>query len=384
MNTATLIFTWLMAATPVVPEQGHSFAIAPAASVFAAALETSDETIIRGQSPTYPPAGAPMGQPVPSYGQPMPAYGQPMMGAPGAAPFSNDPWLQQNPYGGSPVYPSPQSAPMYSYGANGPAPVQYGMQERIDFTYMPSEGTSGVGTMGIFAIDLEKEFAHQLGGGWSFGALPHIGIRSWDGPTNGGNSSLPGSAYSFGVGMKLHSPEVNRWSVEFGFDPTIATDFKSGLESEAFLFDGYGVAFWRASPQFMVALGVAYWDRVDNIILPYAGVVYTPNDLWEFRLLFPKPRVSYFLGTPNGVATWAYVGAEYHVEAYQVDAFPGARVDRVQIQDWRVVGGLRFEAGWLTSYIEAGWVFDRNVDFEKVGTDFSINNGFITRVGLRF
>ncbi|MFT3772271.1 MAG: hypothetical protein QM820_43275 [Minicystis sp.] len=104
---------------------------------------------------------------------------------------------------------------------------------------------------------------------------------------------------------------------------------------------------------------------MDDIVLPYAGVVYTPNDLWEFRLLFPKPRISYFLGTPNGVATWVYVQAEYHVEAYQVDTYPGRGQDRVQIADWRVVGGMRFEAGWLTTFVEAGYVFDRKVEFRE-------------------
>lgn len=360
-------------------------------SIFESALESAEQPlVVRGQSPGALPPGAvygqPMpsyGQPVPSYGQPVPSYGQPMQGYPGGVPMTNDPWLSGNPY--SPVYPAQPMGPTYTFGVNGPAPVQYGMTERIDFTYMPSSGTSpNVGDLEIFAFDFEKTFSHQIGGNWTLGLVPHLGIRSWDGPTNGGTSSLPGSGYSFGLGVNLMSPVVNNWSFEVGIDPTLAWDFNSSLSSKGVLIDAHAVAFWQASPQWMVALGVAYWDRVDDIILPYAGVVYRPNDLWEFRLLFPKPRISYFLGTPNGVATWVYVEAEYHVEAYQVDTFPVGAQDRVQIEDWRVVGGMRFEAGWLTTFIEAGYVFDRKVDFDRVGTDFDVDGGFIGRVGLRF
>ncbi len=374
------------------PDARQSFSFAAASleaepSAFQSALMSGDEApIVRGQSPTTIPYGQPMpgyGQPMPNYGQPMPGYGQPM---PGGVPLSNDPWLSGNPYAPSPVYPAQPRGPAYTFGVNGPAPVQYGMTERIDFTWMASADTKSpnVGSLGIFAFDFEKEFAKPIGNNWTFGLIPHIGIRSWDGPTNGGTSSLPGSAYSFGLGLKLNSPEVNGWSLEVGFDPTLAWDFNSSISSKGVLYDGHAVAFWRASPQWMVALGVAYWDRVDDIVLPYAGVVYTPNDLWEFRLLFPKPRISYFLGTPNGVATWVYVQAEYHVEAYQVDTFPVGAQDRVQLADWRVVGGMRFEAGWLTTFVEAGYVFDRKVEFQKVGTDFDVDGTFIGRVGLRF
>jgi hypothetical protein len=134
----------------------------------------------------------------------------------------------------------------------------------------------------------------------------------------------------------------------------------------------------------MVALGALYWDRVDDIVLPYAGIVWTPSDYLEFRLLFPKPRVSLFLGAPSGVATWAYVSGEYHVESYEIELSPPGSRDQVQFEDWRVLGGLRFESGWLTSFIEAGWVFDRDVEFRSQGTDFDIDTGFIGRVGFRY
>jgi hypothetical protein len=220
---------------------------------------------------------------------------------------------------------------------------------------------------------------------WVFSIAPQYGLRLWDGPRGTpGSAHLPGDVHRFGLGLKLASPEYYGWTLELGFNPSYGTDFEASPSSDGIMYDGHAALFWRASPQFMAALGVAYWDRVDDIVLPYAGVVFTPDEYWEFRLLFPRPRISLFLGTPNGVPTWLYVGGEYHVESYLIDRDPPGLSDQVQLTDWRVTGGLRFETGWLTSFIEAGWVFSRDVEFRRGGTDFDVDSGFITRLGFRY
>jgi hypothetical protein len=135
----------------------------------------------------------------------------------------------------------------------------------------------------------------------------------------------------------------------------------------------------------MFALGTAYWHRVDDIIIPYAGIVWTPNDYWEFRLLFPKSRISYFLGNWWGGSAWVYGGVEYNVEAYQINMHVPTNLDeKIQISDYRAVFGLRSEGGGVTGFVEGGWVFARQVDFAHGTPDFNINTGFIARLGLRF
>jgi hypothetical protein len=375
----------------------------PWAGLFSAALTMSDETpTVRGQSPgqpigpllspipgqnttlyqpTYqldPNAGfsgvpQPLVTPQP-YGMPQPIpSGDPFLGGgmPYAAPSPNAPWGQ------------------YSYGGiNGAQPIRYGWNARYDFTYIPSADTSSpdVGKFGLFGFDLEKEYIEPKPGGWVFSIAPQYNLRLLDGPTNGyaGPSHLPGDLHRFGLGLKLSTPEVAGSTFEFGFTPALTTDFELAPSIHGMQFDGHAVWFWRWSPQFMVALGAAYWDRVDDIVLPYAGIVYSPNDYLEFRLLFPKPRVSLFLGTPNGVATWAYVQGEYHVESYETQLSPPGSRDQVQFSDWRVLGGFRFEAGWLTTFIEAGGVFNRQVEFRRNGEDFDVDPGFIMRAGFRY
>ncbi len=373
----------------------------PWESIFDAALSTDSEPVIRGQSPGQPigPLLGPMPDQNTTWYQP--TY-QPdpnaAFGMPGQQPFMTpqpygvpqpitpgDPFLQ----GGMP-YASPMSPfGQYSYGGiNGAQPYRYGWTARYDFTWMPSEGTSSpdVGKFGMLAFDLEKEYVQPLPSAWVFSFAPQYNLRLLDGPTNGfaGPSHLPGDLHRFGLGLKLSTPEVNGSTLEFGFTPGFTTDFEISPSGRAMQYDAHAVWFWRWNPQFMVALGAAYWDRVDDIVLPYAGIVYTPNDYLEFRLIFPKPRVSLFLGTPNGVATWAYIQGEYHVESYEMELSPPGSRDKVQFTDWRVLGGFRFEAGWLTTFIEAGGIFGREVDFRRNGRDFDVDPGFIMRAGFRY
>ncbi|HVJ68683.1 MAG TPA: hypothetical protein VM510_11895, partial [Caulifigura sp.] len=359
MNSITI----LLCLISTLPESAAVEA-GPSSAIFGSVLELGDESpVVRGQSPGQPIAPLldqnttwyqPTYQPDPNaafsqggqtpfvtpqpYGMPQPiGSGDPFLngGMPYAAPSPNAPWGQ------------------YSYGGiNGAQPVRYGWNARYDFTYMPAQGTSSpdVGKLSIFGFDLEKDYIKPLPGSWVFSFAPQYNLRLLDGPSDGyaGPSHLPGDLHRFGLGLKLSTPEVYGSSFEVGFTPAFTTDFNIAASAANMQYDAHAVWFWRWTPQFMVALGAAYWDRVDNIVLPYAGIVYTPNDYLEFRLLFPKPRVSLFLGTPNGVATWAYVQGEYHVESYSMELSPGSSRDQVQFTDWRVLGGLRFESGWLT------------------------------------
>jgi hypothetical protein len=313
--------------------------------------------------------------------------------------MTSDPWLggggtMMSPapaYGGAPYGTTPYGATntpqgFYTYGMNGPQPYRYGLQERVNISYLPASGTTpNRGDFDIFEADFEKSYVMPAMGNWVFTASPQVNYRAWAGPNgNAGPANLPGSVYRFGLNLQLTTPSVNGWSAELGFNPALATDFEASLDWDAAYWDGYGVAFWQYNPQWTWAIGALYWDRVDDIILPYAGVVYTPDQLWEFRLVFPQPRITYFLGTPWGVATWVYVGAEYHVESYYIDLKFGGVDERMQYADWRVYGGLRWETGQFVTFAEAGAAIAREVKYEKVGADFDVNDGFFGRVGLRW
>ena len=57
---------------------------------------------------------------------------------------------------------------------------------------------------------------------------------------------------------------------------------------------------------------------------------------------------------------------------------------RVQLEDWRVVGGLRTEGPAWSSFIEAGAVLDRTVSYDGFIRPFDVDSGFILRMGVQY
>ena len=327
--------------------------------------------------------------------------------------YSSDPFLQLPP-GGSPAplpqggYPQGQitpvpAAPNYpggygptaapgmpapGYGVNGAQPYRFGWQEAIDFALTSASSTDpNVGNFTWNEGNFEKQWVGQGPRGNILTISPQWNLRWIEGPT--GPPGLAGDFHRLGLGFKLGTP-VNPTGVsyEVGFNPAIASDFNESLTSAAWQFDGHVAAFIRRRPDLMYVLGVAYWDRVDDIFIPYAGVVWTPNDIFEVQLLFPKAKLELFLGTPYGVPTWTYLSGEYHVESYEVSyEAPGPASPSqsgMQISDYRIMGGVRFETGSVETFGELGVVFEREVEFERGGPDFDPDTALMGRLGIKF
>lgn len=294
-----------------------------------------------------------------------PAPGQPSVGDPG---YMLDPGL--------------------AFGTVGPQPYRFGWTSRYDVGYLPNEGVSGGGASGQFGV-MEMNAAIRYTTGWPaalpnwiFSWTPEFNYRSWSGPTN---PQLPPNVFRFASDFELATPGNNPLSMQIGFTPAFVSDFVASPSSDAFNYDARGVLFLRTSPQLMFAVGAAYWHRVNDIVIPYAGIVWTPSDYWEFRLMFPKSRISYFLGNWWGGAAWVYGGLEYNVEAYQINMHdPGNLDEKIQISDYRAVFGLRSEGSGVTGFVEGGWVFARQAIFAHGTPGFDINTGLIARIGLRF
>lgn len=355
------------------------------------------QMVVRGQTPIYEEA-TPSGPGVPGtvVG---PTYVVPPNGGPAPFPYNGgtvSPFqpapLMQDPFIGPPAFGAPYAGmgpSHFAFGANGPQPYQFGWTVRQDAGLIPNEPTEGnLGRFGVTEFDTELEYTSALPTGAIFSFTQQYNLRLWEGPTSDTPAAigLPGNVHRFGWDFELSTPANLPWSLQLGFNPSINTDFDSSLTSDAWNWDGRGIAFYRASPHWMLALGLGYWDRVNDKIIPYAGAVWTPDDRWEWRLVFPKPRVSYYLGCPFGVPAWLYVSGEYHIEAYQVDVDrvpPAMSQDKIELEDWRVVLGVRNAVGRYSSFLEGGWIFGRKVDFLRT-PGFNVSSGFILRGGVQF
>jgi hypothetical protein len=144
------------------------------------------------------------------------------------------------------------------------------------------------------------------------------------------------------------------------------------------------VLFYRTSPEWLFAVGAAYWNRATDRFIPYGGVIWSPDDRLEFRFMFPKSRASYFVGRWAGADTWLYASGEYGVEAYQVDIEQPKSTNRGEISDYRILLGASATTGIWTMFFEGGLVTDRHFRFRGPASDFAIDDCGILRTGLLF
>jgi len=274
-------------------------------------------------------------------------------------------------------------------GINGPQPYQLNrLISRYDFGILPnSSADQGLGDFNIFEFDAEWEFAEQIAPSWILSKSLQFNMRSWDGPTGSPlipTTSLPGSVFRFGANFELATPANHPWGVLLAFNPSLNSDFRKTLSSNAWNWDGHGMIFYRPIPQWTWVAGAGFWDRVNDRVIPYAGFIWTPTERWEWRAVLPNPRISYFIGKISGLDTWFYARGEYHVEAYEIQLETTGRREKVELRDWRVLMGFRFDNGWYSSFVEAGWVFGRDVTYLNGTPGFDVTTGFIGRAGFRF
>ncbi len=309
-----------------------------------------------------------------------------------APPITSDPFVGQpgmSPYGAPNPYQQgipPQGA--YAYGANPCSPYRFGWSSRLDASWLPNGNVHGApagvtGEMDIIGVDYDLTNTVQACPGWILNWTHQFAWRNWSGP--GGTLDLPGNVFRFGNDLELETPKSGPYSVSLGVTPSINTDFNSGAFSEGFQLDGRAILFMQLDQFWTLGLGAQYWDRVDNIVIPWAGLIYR-DDYWEWQLMYPEARVSLFLGNETYWSKWIYVRAEYHVEAYGVNnTYAGVSADnQIQLADKRLLLGLKMDAGMYSWIMEGGWVFDRDVDFDNTVPGFSLGDGFIGQIGLRY
>jgi len=275
----------------------------------------------------------------------------------------------------------PQQGPYSFYGLNGPQPIRYGWSSNFDVGLISNADVDGpYGKFGVFELDWQLRRTWQAFFDSAFSWSPEFNYRNWNVP-----SGLPidSNVFRFASDFQLSTSVSQPYSVELGFTPQVATDFNSPT-SDAWMWDGRGALFIRTSPQWTWAIGAQYWDRVDNLIVPYAGVIWRPDTRWEFTLVWPRPRIDYFLGQTFLGPLYFYGRGEYHVEAYEVTLNDIDQNTRMQVEDFRILMGFRNCGPYGWGFLEAGWVFNREFSFDAYLPDLDISTGFIARMGIRF
>lgn len=339
-------------------------AVCPAGDLFR--WHDGFDVALRAQSPDGPAVTPPLSSP------PAGTY-NPFTPSPATVP--SDPFIGTLDF----YQPGPPPPLMPLSGPTGPQPYHMGWLTKYDMSYLPSSHTSpNVGNFSAAELDTEYVFTGALDMGLIYSIAGQFDYQNWQ-ATNSFNHDL----FRFGMNLQVGTPAGGPVGFQAAFNPSLNTDWYSSLSSNSVNMDANAMMFFQLDPVWMLVVGAGYWDRVDDIFLPYAGVVITPNDLWELRLLYPQGRISRYLGEFWWGVHWLYLAWEYHVDSFQV-AIPNNSQGQIQMEDYRLTFGMRSDHPGFTKYIEAGWVFGRNVEYRNTLPGFDISDGFIVRGGIRF
>lgn len=299
----------------------------------------------------------------------------------GPDPFLAGPQFQQ-PYGGA--FPGARGNQAFStYGAQGPSPFRTGMHTALELEWIPETSVAGNanGNFEQYGLDYTLGYTGSFIPGWMYTWDNEFRYRGWDGPQ--GSPGLPGSAFRFGFNFEMESAQAGPISLKLGVAPSINTDFDGSIGSDAFQLDGKALVLFQLSPSWTAVFGAGYWDRVNDRVIPYVGVVYQ-DDLWQFKLMFPESEISLFVGNEALGSKWIYARAEYHVEAYNVNVGGGGR-DNVEFEDTRLMLGFRMDGGTYQWFTEGGWILDRRVDYgNNANGSFDPSTGFLLRMGWKY
>ncbi|MDB5390544.1 MAG: hypothetical protein JWM11_6190 [Planctomycetaceae bacterium] len=271
----------------------------------------------------------------------------------------------------------------FAYGSTTVTPYQLGWYNKQEIAYVPTVPTSGAGDRFQFT---------ELNGWMRYAArIDDQHLFTWTLVTNTRLlSGPPGVALGPDVNLvqsdfQLASNDPGPWNWQIGVTPQVDSDFHRQLTSNAYMVDARAVVFNKLSPQLTLAFGAAYWDRNHGNFIPYGGIIWTPDDRWEFRIMSPKSRISYFAGRVGAYDVWLYGSAEYTLDAYQVAIRDETRIkERLELKDYRFMLGINAQRPRFGAYFEGGYITDRHADFRGPSSDFGIGDTWTLRTGVTF
>lgn len=328
--------------------------------------------------PQMPPATLnPTITPAPTQFDP---YGDPATQAPTLSPYATPP--ADGPY--AQPYSPPAASPYAGIGQGNfiqPQPAQPYGQPLADGTLVPRqrllheihfENTEllrfGPHGLGITDVGLDTVFAWPL-----FKIMnpvfitPGFTYHSWNGPASGnfaGNPDLPPNAYDAYLDTSWH-PQLTSWfSADLDVRVGVYSDFHS-INGDSVRVLGRGLGIVTFSPQWQVAAGIWYLNRLTVQILPAGGVIWTPNQDTRLAILFPNPKLSRRVITLGNTDVWGYLAGEYGGGRWTVRRADGSN-DLIELNDLRALAGVEwFMLSGLRGNMEIGYVFDRHIIYRS-------------------
>jgi hypothetical protein len=177
---------------------------------------------------------------------------------------------------------------------------------------------------------------------------------------------------------------TSRWGADIVVTPGWHSDYQNANGSQAFRLESHGVAAYDWTPNFKLALGVAYWDRINAKIIPAGGFIWTPNEDLRLEIITPKPRIAYRISRDPTFERWIYIAGELGGGEWAIQQIGGVN-NVLDYTDYRVMMGIQRKSMvlGLNSDAELGYVFGRQLQYQ-VGADQNIPSTLMARLSLSY
>lgn len=187
-----------------------------------------------------------------------------------------------------------------------------------------------------------------------------------------------------------HFRKLNdRWMLNLAVTMGLYADEDSFGSGDAFRVTGRALGIRQMNDRWKWILGVVYLNRAGYSVIPATGLMYDRGD-FKADLIFPRPKLSWRLpssGTPAD-EEWIYLLGELGGNIWAVQRASGAD-DELSYSDIRVIIGYKSKPtgatpGGLTRRWEAGYVFNREIEYDSEGFDSALDDSAFLRFSLSY
>lgn len=170
--------------------------------------------------------------------------------------------------------------------------------------------------------------------------------------------------YDLAMEINFAQPLNDRINLHLQATPTWASDFDN-KGGEAFRMLGGGLLAVELTPEWTFVGGATYLDREDLPWMPIVGVRIATEQI-ELDLLLPRPRLAIRTTVDEDLSEeWLYVSGDVGGGAWAFEREGTGVHDVFNYRDLRLLVGLETrDRDGSRQVLEAGYVFDRQIDFE--------------------
>lgn len=248
-----------------------------------------------------------------------------------------------------------------------------------------------VSTGSLFAIDndLSSRFVEtSIGLGIPLGSFDNIlGVTpsfrvDWIDAQPG--LDVPTELFETGLQFFWRKTINDRWNAMAIVSPAIRSDFTTS--DDALRIFGFGLLTRECIPDCLsLSFGAVFLDRADIPLLPAVGLSWTPRPTTRLDLRFPESRLSYrFAKDVAKSETWGYLSGGLGGNTWAVTRASGL-TDELSLRDLRLTVGLeKIVDGGGGSFVEAGYAFNRQLQYEKTAEEISLSDGALLQAGWAY